>query len=294
MNNATIQAGQARGPELDRSREEKVQALRALIAECDSLVVAYSGGVDSAYLMHIANDVLGKRAMAVTAKSPSLPSSELEDAKTLAKKFGWQHRVIDTMEMSNPDYTANDPRRCYFCKTELYTRLKDLYPSEEWSTIANGTNADDLGDYRPGLQAADERQVRSPLSEVGLTKDEIRVESKTAGLPTWDKPAQACLSSRIPYGTPVTIQTLSRIESAENLLKELGFTQLRVRHSGSTARIEVPVPDIQRAVSPEFRDQIIDGMHKAGYRYVTLDLEGFRSGNLNESLGLSARSGHKE
>lgn len=271
-------------------RHEKLQRLQSIIGGYGSLIVAYSGGVDSAYLMSVAHEVLGEKAMAVTAKSPSLPASELAEATELARTFGWRHRIIETQEMSDPRYAVNDARRCYFCKSNLYARLEELFPSDEWPAIANGTNVDDLGDYRPGLDAASERSVNSPLVDAGLTKDDIRSLSKEAGLPTWDKPAQACLASRVPYGTPVTIETLSRIEAAEEALRDLGLRQLRVRHNGKTARIEVPEEDLAALVVPETRKEIVKRLRNAGYTYVTLDLAGYRSGSLNEVLPESTGS----
>ena len=268
----------------DIPRSKKLERLRTSIRGYGSLVVAYSGGVDSAYLMSVAHDVLGEKAIAVTAKSPSLPASELADATALAEKLGWRHRIIETHEVSDPRYTVNDARRCYFCKSNLYARLAELFPSDEWPAIANGTNVDDLGDYRPGLDAASERRVNSPLVDAGLTKSDIRSLSKDAGLPTWDKPAQACLASRVPYGTPVTIETLSRIEAAEEALKDLGLRQLRVRHHGKTARIEVPEEDLAALIVPETRNEVVKRLRKVGYAYVTLDLAGYRSGSLNEVL----------
>jgi uncharacterized protein len=218
----------------------------------------------------------------------------LADATELANRLGWQHRVIETTEVMDPKYAVNDLRRCYFCKTSLYGRLEELFPSAEWAVIANGTNVDDLGDYRPGLEAATERRVQSPLVKAGLTKSDIRSLSKADGLPTWDKPAMACLSSRIPYGTPVTIETLSQIESAEEALKELGLRQLRVRHNGRTARIEVPEKDIAAIVVPETRQMIVARLREVGYTYVTLDLAGFRSGSMNEAIaGIKGTNGAK-
>ena len=278
-------------PRSNQSRDKKLKRLRSIIRGYGSLVVAYSGGVDSAYLMSVAHDMLGENAIAVTAKSPSLPASELADATVLAEKLGWRHRIIETQEVSDPRYAVNDARRCYFCKSNLYARLAELFPSDEWPAIANGTNVDDLGDYRPGLDAASERRVNSPLVDAGLTKADIRSLSKDAGLPTWDKPAQACLASRVPYGTPVTIETLSRIEAAEEALKDLGLRQLRVRHHGKTARIEVPEEDLAALIVPETRNEVVKRLRKIGYTYVTLDLAGYRSGSLNEVLpGSSAAS----
>jgi len=249
-----------------------------------SVLVAYSGGVDSTYLAAEANRVLGPRALAVTAQSPSLAPSELKDAKAVAKRLGLNHRVIQTLEVEREDYKANDSNRCYFCKDELYTTMTGLASDEGYAFVANGANVDDLGDFRPGLGAAKRHGVRAPLVEAGLTKDEIREMSHGMGLPTWDKPAQACLSSRIPYGTPVTIESLGRIAKAEEFLHGLGIAQLRVRHHGSVARIEVEPSDLALLVQDDVRSAISEHFRSIGYAYVTLDMEGFRSGSLNETL----------
>lgn len=267
-------------PDLQR----KLDALRTIIRDAGSMMVAYSGGVDDAFLMWAADDVLNERSIAITARSPSLASSELAEATELARRLGWQHRVIDTQEVHNPQYAENSPRRCYFCKTELYTWLERIRSAEGWNVIANGTNKDDLGDIRPGLEAARERSIRSPLLEAGLTKDEVRTLARQAGLPVWDKPSQACLSSRVPYGTPVTIETLRKIEAAEAGLRAHGFRSLRVRHHGTVARIEVPVEELPRLVEADVRDAIVEAVRKAGYLYVTVDLAGLRSGSMNEAL----------
>jgi uncharacterized protein len=269
---------------LERELQRKLDALRTLIRDAGSMIVAYSGGVDSAFLMWAAHDVLKDRALAITARSPSLASSELDEAVDLARRSGWQHRVIDTQEVNNPQYAENSPRRCYFCKTELYTWLDRIRGSEGWSVVANGTNKDDLGDFRPGLEAAREHRVRSPLLEAGLTKDDVRALARQAGLPVWDKPSQACLSSRVPYGTPVTVETLRKIEAAEAALRNLGFRSRRVRHHGTVARIEVPVEDLPRLLDGAVRDAVVEAVKKAGYLYVTVDLAGLRSGSMNEAL----------
>lgn len=262
----------------------KNKALKAIWVEMGSVVIAYSGGVDSTFLAVSANNVLGDRALAVTASSPSLARSELDDAVSVARYLRLNHRVIETNEVEREEYRANDPNRCYFCKEELYSHLQPLAQAEGYAFVVNAHNADDAGDFRPGMNSAKRRDVRSPLVEAGLTKQEIRKLSREMALPTWDKPAQACLSSRIPYGTPVTVEALERISKAEDYLRSLGLRQMRVRHHDAVARIEVDADSLLFLVSDEVRMAITAYFKSIGYTYVTLDLEGFRSGSLNEVL----------
>jgi uncharacterized protein len=271
-----------RGVEND-APANKEHALRDSLASLDSVIVAYSGGVDSAYLAYIASRTLGDRAVAVTADSPSYPERHRQLAIRIARDFGLRHEIIHTSELERPEYRANPANRCYYCKHELYTHLARI-AGERHAIVVDGNNADDRGDYRPGRQAAREFGVRSPLDDVDLTKDEIRELSRRAGLPTWDEPASACLSSRIPYHSDVTDEKLRTIERAEEALRALGFRVFRVRHHDDLARIEIARNEMARALDPETAAAIVQALKAAGYKYVSLDLQGYRSGSLNEGL----------
>jgi uncharacterized protein len=265
---------------------EKEQALRRLLAGVDSVIVAYSGGVDSAYLAWLAYDVLRERALAVTAVSESYPQHHYDLALAVARQCGFPHEVIHTRELERPEYRANPVNRCYYCKQELYTDLSVLARARGIAVILDGNNADDRGDHRPGRQAARELGVRSPLDEVDLTKSEIRELSRRAGLPTWDEPSSACLSSRIPYEHDVTPEKLRSIEQAEASLRRLGFRVCRVRHHDDVARLELARDEMARALEPETAEAIVRAVKDAGFRFVALDLQGYRLGSLNERIPL--------
>ncbi len=262
----------------------KLDQLKVTLRSGGRTLVAYSGGVDSVFLAKVAHDTLGDEALAVIADSPSLPRRELQEALEIAEQFGFPVRVIKTEEMGDANYTSNPSNRCYFCKSELFESLAEIAKHEGWQTIVYGENASDVGDYRPGATAAKEYQVRAPLKEVGLTKMEIRKLSAELGLPTADKPAMACLSSRIPYGEPVTEEALRMIEAAENVLRDAGFYEVRVRHHKNMARIEVGAEEFRKFFEEEVRGTVTQALRKIGYAYVTLDLQGYRRGSANEVL----------
>lgn len=267
---------------------EKFEQLRALFREMEQALIAYSGGVDSTLVAKIAYDVLSDRALAVTAVSPSLLPEELEDAKIQAATIGIPHKIVQTHEMENPNYTSNPVNRCYFCKSELHDTLKPLALELGYPYVVDGVNADDLHDYRPGIQAAKERGARSPLAEVGVTKVEVRQLSQQLGLPWWDKPAQPCLSSRFPYGEEITVTKLQRVGRGEIYLRKLGWQNLRVRSEGDTARIELPPEQIKEFVLANDLQTLVSAFQDFGFIYVTLDLEGYRSGKLNQVLNREA------
>jgi pyridinium-3,5-biscarboxylic acid mononucleotide sulfurtransferase len=263
---------------------QKLEQLKALFAEMEQALIAYSGGIDSTLVAKIAFDALGDRALAITAESPSLLPDDLEDARIQAAAIGIAHQVVQTHEMSNPNYTSNPVNRCYFCKSELHDTLKPLALELGYPYVVDGVNTDDLSDYRPGIQAAKERGARSPLAEVGVTKLEVRELAKQLGLPWWDKPAQPCLSSRFPYGEEITVSKLQRVGRAERHLRQLGLKTLRVRSEGDTARIELPPEQIKEFMLTTDLPALVAAFQDYGFLYVTLDLEGFRSGKLNQVL----------
>jgi uncharacterized protein len=264
--------------------DPQLDALRAVFSAMPSVLVCFSGGVDSAFVLKVAHDVLGDRALGVTAVSPSLPRVEREDSVRLAREIGVPHAVVESREMDDPNYAANPTNRCYFCKSELYRIARAEAAARGFAVVVNGTNRDDLGDYRPGLQAASEADVRAPLVEAGFTKADVRRCAKLVGLRVWDKPAAACLSSRIPYGTAVTPARLRQIDDAETSVRALGLRQIRVRFHGELARVEVAQDEMDRAFA--LRREIAAACRAAGFAFATLDLEGYRTGSLNEVVKL--------
>lgn len=265
---------------------DRARHLHDLLTSCDSVLVAFSGGTDSAYLGWAATRALGARALLVTAESPSYPEHHRQLARRAARNFGFRHEIIRTGEFERPDYRANTTNRCYFCKVELYSRLSALARERGISVVVDGNNADDRDDYRPGRAAARELGVRSPLDEAALRKHDIRELSRRAGLPTWDEPASACLSSRIPYGSAITTDKLEAVERAESALRVLGFRVCRVRHHDELASVEVGRDEVARALEPAIRARIVGALRAVGYRRVAIDPRGYRTGSLNEGIRL--------
>lgn len=274
---------------LDASPESiaKEEQLRALFRELGSVVVAYSGGVDSSYVAYVATLELGAGAICVTGESPSLPSYQRGEIDQVVKAFGIQHERIQTDELDHPGYRANNGNRCYFCKDELYGKLETLAQARGIQVIVDGSTTDDLDDFRPGRQAAKEHAVRSPLIEVGMSKAEVRELSRKVNLPTWDKPASPCLSSRIAYGTTVTIERLSKVDRGEEILRELGFREFRVRHHDTLVRLEISPQEMDRVLNRKIVAELALRFRELGFKYVTLDLQGYRSGSMNEALPTS-------
>jgi len=269
---------------IDTAVLSKEQSLRKLFRELGSVVVAYSGGVDSSYVAFVANEELGENAICVTGESASLPVYQRTEIDRIVGEFGFHHEIVETDEVQNPQYQANDGNRCYFCKDELYSKLEEIASNRSIVHIVDGSTVDDLDDYRPGRKAASEHSVRSPLIEVGLNKEEVRQLSRRVSLPTWNKPASPCLSSRIAYGTTVTIERLRKVDSGEEILRELGFREFRVRHHDSLVRLEISPAEMDLALKRDVVDQLAKRFRELGFKYVTLDLQGYRSGSMNEAL----------
>jgi uncharacterized protein len=275
---------------MEKALKAKEQNLREIISSCGSAVVAFSGGVDSTLLAYISHDVLGDRMVAVTAISPSFPQYQLEDARAFADRFGITFEMIETQEMDNPRYRANSPERCYYCKTELFTRCLEVAQNRGFNHVFDGSNVDDHSDYRPGMKAALEHNIRSPLAEAGFSKKNIRALSRHYNLPTWDMPAFACLASRLPYGEEIAPEKLERVDKSEAVLRELGFRQFRVRYHGEVGRVELAPEEFPRAFSIEMLKKISNGLKEAGFTFASLDLDGYRTGSLNEILGAKKKA----
>ncbi len=275
---------------VDPSPEEKYQSLQHILREMGSVVIGYSGGVDSTFLLRVASELLRHKALAVIGRSDTYPTREFEEAVRLAESFGARYRVVKTQETDIRKFRENPPNRCYFCKMELFSKLTAIAQEEGLHWVADGTIVDDVGEFRPGMRAKNENGVRSPLLEARLTKREVRDLSRTLGLPTWDKPSFACLSSRFPYGFRITKENLMKIDAAETLLRDLGFKYFRVRHhDDKTARIELGHEEIKRLLDDELRENVVTRLKELGFTYVTLDLQGYRTGSMNEVLTIEVK-----
>jgi|WetSurMetagenome_2_1015567.scaffolds.fasta_scaffold212087_1 pyridinium-3,5-biscarboxylic acid mononucleotide sulfurtransferase len=278
---------------LSSTTQKKYDDLREILANMQSLVIGFSGGVDSTLLLKVAVDVLGPRALAMIGQSATYPTREFEEALALARSMGARYEIVHTEETDDLKFKENPPDRCYYCKTELFGKLREIAQRDAIAWIADGTITDDLGDFRPGMRARNEGEVRSPLLEAGFSKDEVRELSKHLGLSTWDKPSFACLSSRFPYGTPILRENLSRVDAAESFLRDNGFRRFRVRfHDTSTARIEVDPSEISRLVQEPFRSELVSHFKSLGFTYVTMDLQGYRTGSMNEVLSEEEKEGY--
>lgn len=273
---------------MNKLLDKKINKLKNYLGTIDSAIIAFSGGADSTFLLKITSDILKDKVVAVTAKSPTFTQSELKDSKAIAQELKVKQVIIETDELSNESFTANDKERCYYCKNELLGLISQYAKKNNFSYIFDGSNYEDINDWRPGVKAVKKWGVISPLKDAGLTKEEIRTASKELGLSTWDKPAAACLASRVPYGTKITEDLLQKISNAESVIKKLGFKQVRVRHHGNIARIELPVHDIHEILDDKIKNTVISSLKKLGYIYITLDIEGYTTGSMNKTLELNS------